>query len=118
MNNINIAGNVGKEPEIQYFESGQACAKFSVAVRNYKGESDWFECEAWGKTAQIAADYLHKGSRVAISGSVKIDQWEDKSSGQKRKAWKVNVNQLTLMDSKSDSQQSSRSTTADFDEPF
>lgn len=101
MNNITLAGNVGRAPELKFFgESGNSVAKFSIAVRNHKGESDWFDCEAWGKTAQIAADYLKAGSKVAVSGSVKIEQWEDKASGQKRKSWRINVSQLTLMDSK------------------
>ena len=106
INTINLVGRVGREPDVRYFESGSIVANFTLAVnrRSRDEEPDWFNLEIWGKQAQIAADYVKKGSLVGITGSFKIDAWKDKSSGEDRFKPVVRVERLNLLGSKKDSE--------------
>ena len=106
MNNVCLTGNLGQHPEIRYFESGKCKASFSLAVRGYKGDTDWFDVEAWGKTAEIVANYAKKGSKIGISGSLKKESWEDKNTGTKRSKIIVSANQVDLLSSKSEAKES------------
>ena len=74
---------------------GKSVATFSVAVNRKHGEkeADFFDCEAWNGTADIVSRYLHKGSEVAINGSMYSDQYEAKD-GTKRRTWRLNVEEI------------------------
>ncbi len=102
INVINLVGRAGREPDVRYFESGSTVANFSLAVnRITRGdEPDWFNLEIWGKQAQIAADYVKKGSLIGITGSFKIDSWKDKNTGEDRFKPVVRVDRLNLLSSK------------------
>ena len=102
INTINLVGRVGREPDVRYFESGSTVANFTLAVNRISrsDEPDWFNLEIWGKQAQIAADYVKKGSLVGITGSFKIDSWEDKNSGEDRFKPVVRVDKLNLLSSR------------------
>ena len=102
INTINLVGRAGREPDVRYFESGSTVANFTLAVnRISKGdEPDWFNLEIWGKQAQIAADYVKKGSLVGITGSFKIDSWKDKNTGEDRFKPVVRVDRLNLLSSR------------------
>lgn len=110
MRTISIAGNVGQNPEHKYLDSGQNVCNFSVAVRGDKdkatGENKtlWFRCNAWGKTAEIAANYLKKGSKVAISGDLDLTEFTGKD-GTVKNSLEIRVSSLTLLDSKGDDNQ-------------
>ena len=116
MNNYCCVGNLGKDPDVKYFENGNRVANFSVAVRGYKEEDTlWLDAECWNKTADIMADYCKKGARVGLSGSLKAQKWADKETGKERSKIVFNVSQLTLLGSKADSQgQNSRYEEPDF----
>ena len=64
-------GRAGRDPEVRYFESGSMVANLTIAVnrRSRDDEPDWFNLEIWGKQAQVAADYVKKGSLLGIIGS-------------------------------------------------
>ena len=102
INTINLVGRAGREPDVRYFESGSTVANFTLAVNRISrsDEPDWFNLEIWGKQAQIAADYVKKGSLVGITGSFKIDSWEDKNSGEDRFKPVVRVDKLNLLSSR------------------
>tara|TARA_B100000131_G_scaffold246618_1_gene239596 strand:- start:843 stop:1238 length:396 start_codon:yes stop_codon:yes gene_type:complete len=106
INTINLVGRAGREPDVRYFESGSTVANFTIAVnrRSRDEEPDWFNLEIWGKQAQIAADYVKKGSLIGITGSFKIDTWKDKSSGEDRFKPVIRVDRLNLLGSKRDSE--------------
>ncbi len=108
INTINLVGRAGREPDVRYFESGSTVANFTLAVnRISKGdEPDWFNLEIWGKQAQIAADYVKKGSLVGITGSFKIDSWKDKITGEDRFKPVVRVDRLNLLSSKKETDNS------------
>ena len=108
MNQIILIGRAGRDPETKFFESGSCVAKFTLAVSGFSrdDESEWFNIEAWGKTAQVVADYVKKGSQVAIVGSMKTEKWTDRTSGQERSRQIVKVGRLELLGSKRDTKQS------------
>ena len=102
INSINLVGRAGREPDVRYFESGSTVANFTLAVNRISrsDEPDWFNLEIWGKQAQIAADYVKKGSLVGITGSLKIDSWKDKNTGEDRFKPVVRVDRLNLLSSR------------------
>ena len=108
INTINLVGRAGREPDVRYFESGSTVANFTLAVNRMSrsDEPDWFNLEIWGKQAQIAADYVKKGSLVGITGSFKIDSWKDKNTGEDRFKPVVRVDRLNLLSSKKDADNS------------
>ena len=106
INSVNLVGRAGREPDVRYFESGSTVANFTLAVnrRSRDEEPDWFNLEIWGKQAQIAADYVRKGSLIGITGSLKIDSWKDKNTGEDRDKPVIRVDRLNLLGSKKDNE--------------
>jgi single-strand DNA-binding protein len=94
MKNITIAGNVGKDAETRRTQSGDAVTSFSIAVEDRipkeKG-TIWFRCSLWGKRGESLAQYLTKGSKVAVSGELSIEVYEGKTN------LTVKVDQVTLL---------------------
>lgn len=84
MHKITIIGNLGRDPEMKYTPDGQAVTTFSVASsRKYKTssgeqreETEWFNCSAWGKLAEICNQYLTKGKQVYVEGRLKTRTYE------------------------------------------
>ena len=108
INTINLVGRAGREPDVRYFASGSTVANFTLAVNRISrnDEPDWFNLEIWGKQAQIAADYVKKGSLVGITGSFKIDSWKDKNTGEDRFKPVVRVDRLNLLSSRKETDNS------------
>ena len=105
INSITITGRAGRDPEVRYFESGSAVANLRLAVDQFgtdqasgqKKEALWIDVKIWGKSAQVAADYVRKGSMVGITGRLEQETWTDRNSGQERSKLIVNANQLILL---------------------
>jgi len=108
INSVTLVGRAGRDPEVKYFESGTVVANLTIAVnrRNRNDEPDWFNLEIWGKQAQVAADYVKKGSLIGITGSFKLDSWKDRNTGEDRSKPVVRVDRLELLGSKRDSENS------------
>ena len=108
INSVTLVGRAGRDPEVRYFESGTVVANLTMAVnrRNREDEPDWFNLEIWGKQAQVAADYVKKGSLIGITGSFKLDSWKDRNTGEERRKPVVRVDRLELLGSKRDSENS------------
>ncbi len=106
INSVTLVGRAGRDPEVRYFESGTVVANLTMAVnrRNREDEPDWFNLEIWGKQAQVAADYVKKGSLIGITGSFKMDSWKDRNTGEDRNKPVVRVDRLELLGSKRDSE--------------
>ena len=105
INSISLVGRAGRDPEVKYFESGSIVANLTLAVnrRSKQDEPDWFNLEIWGKQAQVAADYVRKGSLLGITGSFKLDQWKDKNTGENKSRPVIRVDRLELLGSKRES---------------
>jgi single-strand DNA-binding protein len=109
LNSVTLVGRVGREPEVKYFESGSVVCRFTLAVKRRRKDSDepdWFDLEVWGQPAQIAADYVRKGSLIGVSGALKFDYWQDRATGVDRSKPMIRVDRLDLLGSKRDNEQS------------
>ena len=93
LNKVMLIGNVGSEPEIRTTAGGKRVAKFSVATnRSFTDRSgqqqektEWHRCTAWDRIAEIIEQYVHKGDRIYIEGSIEYSQTEDE--GGKPRYW-------------------------------
>lgn len=98
MNKVILFGNLTRDVELRH-TANSSVAGFGVAVnrkwKNAAGESQeettFVDCEAWGKTGEIIAQYFAKGAKILVEGRLKLDQWEDKDGGAKRSKIKVVV---------------------------
>ena len=108
INSVTLVGRAGRDPEVRYFESGTVLANLTMAVNrlNRSDEPAWFNLEIGGKQAQVAADYVKKGSLIGITGSFKLDSWKDRNTGEDRNKPVVRVDRLELLGSKRDSENS------------
>ena len=106
INAVSIVGRAGRDTEARYFESGNMVANLSLAVNRASrdDEPDWFNLEIWGKQAQIATDYVRKGSLLGIIGSFRLETWTDRSSGEERSKPVIRVDRLELLGSRKDSE--------------
>jgi single-strand DNA-binding protein len=108
-NNVRLIGNLGQNPEMKELESGKKVVRFSIATNeqytNGNGEkvteTNWHNCVAWGKTAEIAEKYLKQGSEVAIDGRLTSRSYTTKE-GEKKYITEVVVNELLMLGKKGD----------------
>jgi single-strand DNA-binding protein len=106
-NQIVVYGHLGNDPDSKYLDSGKQITSFNVASDNGKtsdGQSKgttWFRCTCFGKTAEVATEYLSKGSAVIVSGSASLREYTTKD-GEKRSSLEVAVNNLVLAGAKND----------------
>ena len=108
MNVWNFVGNLGKDAETRYLQSGDPVVSFSVGVKSGYGDkatTTWARCSMFGKRGEAVAPYLVKGQQVAISGEASLREYTDKQ-GQQRASLEVRVNDLTLVGGKREGQQS------------
>jgi single-strand DNA-binding protein len=104
VNKVMLVGRLGRDPETRYTSGGQAVANFSVATdESYKdrnGErqkrTEWHKIVVWGKQAEIAQQYLKKGSLVFIEGRIQSREWQDKE-GQKRTSFEIIANNFRML---------------------
>ena len=106
VNKVLLLGNLTRDPEVKYLPSGSAVCTLGMALNRQwtdkqsgqrKEDVTFVDVECFGRTAEIAGEYLVKGRQVHIEGRLKLDQWEDRQSGQKRSKLKVVCDQLTLV---------------------
>lgn len=104
LNVCSFTGRAGRDPEVRYLEGGSCVANLTLAVDGWKRDSEplWLPLTIWGKTAQFVADYVRKGSQIAVSGQLQNESWTDKATGEKRNKVILNVKDLTLLGSKKD----------------
>ena len=104
VNKVILIGNLGKDPEVRYLESGTAVANVSLATtERYKdrnGEqvenTEWHDLEMWSGLAKIAEQYLRKGQTIYVEGKIKTDSWQD-DQGNKRYRTKIRVQEMTML---------------------
>ena len=107
-NKVILAGNLTRDPELRYTPKGTAVAKIGMAInrtwKNETGESKeevtFVDVEAWGRQAEVIAQYMKKGRPFLVEGRLKLDQWEDKTTHQKVSKLKVVLESFSFIDSK------------------
>ena len=105
VNIVHLVGRAGRDPEVRFFDSGSTVANFTLAVNRIRREEvdpDWFNLAVWGKQAQVAADYVRKGSLLGITGSLQMETWTDRTSGEERSKPVIRVTRLDLLGSRRD----------------
>ncbi|MBP0021571.1 MAG: single-stranded DNA-binding protein [Cyanobacteria bacterium SBLK] len=105
LNIVHLVGRAGRDTEIRRLDSGSQVANVSMAVNrpSRNAPPDWFNLEMWDKTAEIAANYVKKGSLIGIEGSLKFETWDDRNNpGITRSKPVIRVNRLYLLGSKRD----------------
>jgi single-strand DNA-binding protein len=108
VNKVILVGNVGKDPEVRYSQSGTPVANFSLATnerfkdRNdeWQDRTEWHNIVAWQRLAEIVGEYVAKGSKVYVEGKLQTTSWEDRQSGVRKYRTQVVAHDLLLLDSR------------------
>jgi single-strand DNA-binding protein len=110
-NKVILVGNLTRDPEVRYTPGGTAVCDITLAVNaqwtdkrtnERKEEVSFIDITLWGRTAEIAGEYLAKGRPVLIEGRLQQDKWDDKETGQKRSKLKVVADGMQLLGSRQD----------------
>lgn len=109
LNIVHLVGRAGGDPEIRYNPGGSVKCTLTLAVNRVAKKKDneppdWFNLEIWGKTAEIAANYVRKGSLIGVQGALKIDTWQDATTNTERSKPIIKVDRLDLLGSKRDNE--------------
>lgn len=124
MNHVVLVGRLTRDPELRYIAgSGTAVANFSIAVdREFSGkdgkkETDFIDIQVWGKSAENCANYIGKGSLVAIQGSIRIDSYQTQN-GETRRATRVNANRVQFLDTRNKAESANKGSHQGFEPNF
>ena len=100
MNVVVLVGRLTRDPELKFGQSGKAYSRFSLAVDRpfSKGEADFINCVAFGKTAELIGEYLRKGRKVGVNGRLQMNRFE--MNGEKRTSYDVLVEAIEFLESK------------------
>ena len=110
VNKVILIGNLGRDPELKSMPSGQPVANFSIATSEKwkdkstgetKEQTEWHNIIMFGKLAEIAGQYLKKGSSVFIEGRLQTRKWQDKT-GQDRYTTEIIANEMKMLGSRGD----------------
>ena len=104
-NKVILLGNLTRDPEVRYTPKGTAVTELGMAVNRVytaengekREETTFVDITLWGRTAEVAGEYLKKGRPVFIEGRLQLDTWDDKQSGQKRSKLKVVGESLQML---------------------
>jgi single-strand DNA-binding protein len=107
LNQVQLIGHLGKDPETRFTPTGKKVCHFTVAVnrtwRSGEGEekeaTDWFNIEAWGRLGEVCQQYLTKGKLVYIAGRLQTDRWTD-DKNETHYRTKVVARQMQMLDRK------------------
>ena len=111
VNKVIILGNLTRDPEVRYTPQGTAVAKIGVATNErfkdkegqWQDRPEYHNIVAWQRLAEIAGEYLKKGSKVYIEGRLQTRSWEDQKTGEKKYKTEIVANDLVLLSGRSDS---------------
>jgi single-strand DNA-binding protein len=119
-NKVILMGNLTRDPEVRYTTGGMAVCDIALAVSHNwtdkknnerKEDTSFIDVTLWGRTAEIAGEYLAKGRQVLIEGRLSQDRWDDKETGQKRSKLKVIAEEMKMVGGRPDGAGGGGSTT-------
>ncbi|KAL9179496.1 hypothetical protein ACHAXT_008786 [Thalassiosira profunda] len=90
LNTVTLVGRVGNEPEPRYFDDGKVVLNLSLAL--------------WGRDAEYVTNYVEKGARLGVTGSLVMDGWVDKMSGEQRRKGKIVVRHIDILESRAEAE--------------
>jgi single-strand DNA-binding protein len=118
INSITLVGRIGQDPQARYFDDGKVVLRLGLAVkRKYhplerqapnikygEEETDWFNLKLWGRDAEYAEKFVTKGARVGVTGTLNVDAWEDRMTGEERTSVKVIVKHIDILETKAEAE--------------
>lgn len=118
INTVTLVGRVGNDPEPRYFDDGKVVLNLSLAVkrkyhplerkvraiRSGEEETDWFPLEFWGRDAEYVTNFVERGARIGITGSLVVDGWVDKRTGEQRRRPKILVRHIDIVESRAEAE--------------
>jgi single-strand DNA-binding protein len=110
VNKAILIGNLGRDPEVSYTQSGTARCRFPLATgesyTNNAGErvdrTEWHNIVVWGKQAETVGKYLQKGRQVFVEGRIQTRSWDDEKTGQKRYMTEINAQRVIFLGGRGD----------------
>ena len=105
INKVILVGNLGKDPETRYMPNGKAVTNFSIATSEswkdkqtgeQREQTEWHNIVMYDRLAEIAAEYLRKGSQVYVEGKLRTRKWQDKE-GRDRYTTEINANEMQML---------------------
>ena len=108
VNKVILIGNLGRDPEVRYLPSGSAVTNLALATTEswrdkQSGEqqerTEWHRVVMFGRLAEIAGEYLRKGSQIYVEGKLQTRKWQDKQSGQDRYSTEIVANEMQMLGS-------------------
>lgn len=108
INKVIIVGNLGKDPEVRYMPNGNAVANFTVATseswKDQQGQeqerTEWHNIVMYRRLAEVAGEYLKKGSKIYLEGKLQTSKWQDQATGQDKYKTEINCHEMQMLDSK------------------
>lgn len=110
INKVILIGNLGNDPEVRYTPNGSAVANITLATSSswrdkQTGElqerTEWHRIAFFNRLAEIVGEYLHKGSKVYVEGSLRTRKWQDKNTGADRYTTEIIANEMQILDNRS-----------------
>lgn len=110
LNKVMLIGNLGRDPEVRHLPDGTAVCSFSIVTSEVwkdkntgeqKELTEWHNVSVFGRLAEIAGEYLHKGSKVYAEGSLRTRKWQDKETGQDRYATDIRADTIQFLSERS-----------------
>ena len=110
VNKVILIGNLGNDPEVRYTPNGSAVANITLATSSswrdkQSGElqerTEWHRIAFFNRLAEIVGEYLHKGSKIYVEGSLRTRKWQDKSTGADRYTTEIIANEMQILDNRS-----------------
>lgn len=105
LNRCEFIGRLGRDPESRFSPDGMQIVSFSIAVgRKYKDkeETEWVNIVAFGKLAEICAEYLSKGKQIYVAGRMNTQKYQDKETGQDRYSTRIIADQMQMLGGRDD----------------
>lgn len=108
VNKVILVGNLGNDPEVRYAQGGACISNFSVATSEQwkdkqtgqpQERTEWHRCVAFNRVGEIVGEYLRKGSKVYVEGSLRTRKWQDQS-GQDKYTTEIVVSEMQMLDSR------------------
>ena len=96
MNQVVLSGNLGNDPEVNYYGEGEPIASFSLAFRTSRKKTGWIKVVSFNRLAEAAQKYLHKGAKVGVIGTLDQQKWET-PEGVSKTAFQVTANSLEFI---------------------
>jgi len=109
VNKVILVGNLGRDPEVRYLPSGGAVANITIATSEawrdkntgqQQEQTEWHRVVFYGKLAEIVGEYVKKGSKLYVEGSLHTRKWQDKQTGQDRYSTEIKANTMQMLDSR------------------